>query len=137
MNNLNIPSIILSASGMATGGRVLHHLAQRLPDHRNTILFVGFQGAGTRGRAIQSGAKFVKIYGTLVPIRAQIESIENLSGHADYGEILTWLGRIKTAPRQTFITHGEPGPAQALREKITQQLKWNARVPAYLEKVTL
>jgi metallo-beta-lactamase family protein len=137
LNDQNFPTIIISASGMATGGRVLHHLAQRLPDHRNTVLFVGYQGAGTRGRTIQSGAEFVKIYGVMIPIRAQIESIENLSGHADYGEILKWLGRIKTPPRQTFLTHGEPAPAQALKEKITQQLKWNARVPAYLEKVSL
>jgi metallo-beta-lactamase family protein len=137
LNDQNFPTIIISASGMATGGRVLHHLAQRLPDHRNTVMFVGYQGAGTRGRTIQSGAQFVKIYGVMIPIRAQIESIENLSGHADYGEILKWLGRIKTPPRQTFLTHGEPGPAHALCDKITQQLKWNARVPTYLEKVAL
>jgi metallo-beta-lactamase family protein len=122
---------------MATGGRVLHHLAQRLPDPRNTVLFVGYQGAGTRGQKIQSGAKFIKIFGVDIPIHAQIETIGNLSGHADYGEILKWLGRIPRPPQQTFITHGEPGPAESLKEKITQQLHWNARVPAYLEKVSL
>jgi metallo-beta-lactamase family protein len=137
LNDSHAPCVIISASGMATGGRVLHHLAHRLPDPRNTVLFVGFQGAGTRGRTIQSGAGSVKIFGTMVPIHAQVESIENLSAHADYGEILQWLGRLQSPPRQTFITHGEPGPAESLREKITAQLKWSARAPAYLEKVSL
>ncbi|HLY59962.1 MAG TPA: MBL fold metallo-hydrolase [Terriglobia bacterium] len=137
LNASKTPCVIISASGMATGGRVLHHLAQRLPDPRNTVLFVGYQGAGTRGRTIQSGAQAVKIYAEMVPIRAQVESIENLSAHADYGEILKWLGRISAPPRQTFITHGEPGPAESLREKITAQLHWTARAPAYLEKVSL
>ena len=131
------PCIIISASGMATGGRVLHHLSRCLPDPRNTILMVGYQAEGTRGRTIQSGAGTVKIFNAMVPIRAQVETVDNLSGHADYGEILKWLGRLQTPPQQTFITHGEPGPAEALKEKITQQLHWNARVPADLEKVSL
>ena len=137
LNNAQGPRIIISASGMATGGRVLHHLAQRLPDPRNTVLFVGYQGAGTRGQKIQSGAKFIKIFGVDISVHAQIEDIGNLSGHADYGEILKWLGRISRPPQQTFITHGEPGPAESLKEKIIQKLHWNARVPAYLEKVSL
>jgi metallo-beta-lactamase family protein len=137
LNDARGPCLIISASGMVTGGRVLHHLARCLPDARNTVLMVGYQAEGTRGRTIQSRAGAVKIFNTLVPIRAQVETIDNLSGHADYGEILKWLGRLQTPPRQTFITHGEPGPAESLREKITRQLKWNARVPAYLEKVSL
>lgn len=137
LNDARGPAIIISASGMVTGGRVLHHLARCLPDPKNTVLFVGYQGAGTRGRTIQSGAKFVKIYGTMVPIHAQVENVENLSGHGDYSEILKWLGRFSSPPRQTFITHGEPGPAESLKEKITAQLHWTARVPAYLEKVSL
>ena len=99
LNDAHYPTIIISASGMATGGRVLHHLERCLPDHRNTILFVGFQAAGTRGQAIQSGAKAVKMYGHEVHVRARIETIENLSAHADYGEILAWLKRFSKAPR--------------------------------------
>jgi len=137
LNESHPPCVIISASGMATGGRVLHHLASCLPDPRNTVLFVGYQGAGTRGQIIQSGAEFVKIHGAMIPIRAQIQTIDNLSAHADYGEILMWLSRLTRAPRQAFITHGEPRAANALKERITQQLRWNARVPSYLEKVAL
>jgi metallo-beta-lactamase family protein len=137
LNDLKYPMIIISASGMATGGRILHHLERCLPDHRNTILFVGFQGAGTRGRIIQSGAEFVKMHGRQVRIRARIESMENMSAHADYGETLGWLGKFHKAPRTTFMVHGEPKAAEALRDKITQQLKWNAEVPSYLQKFTL
>ena len=137
LNDSRFPTIIISASGMATGGRVLHHLARCLPDHRNTILFVGFQAAGTRGQIIQSGARTVKMYGEEVPIRAQIECMENLSGHADYGEILRWLGQLPKAPKRTFLVHGEPPAAQALNEKITQQLHWEVSVAAYLQKISL
>ncbi len=137
LNNIRYPMIIISASGMATGGRVVHHLARCLPDHRNTILFVGFQAAGTRGRAIQSGAPAVKMHGREIPVRARIESLENLSGHADYGEILRWLARFPKAPQQTFLTHGEPKASESLREKISGQLRWNVRAPQYLEKVSL
>jgi metallo-beta-lactamase family protein len=129
--------VIISASGMATGGRVLHHLERCLPDHRNTILFVGFQAAGTRGKAIQSGAEAVKMYGHDVQVRARIESIENLSAHADYGEILAWLGRFPKPPGKSFIVHGEPTASEALRQRIAQQLRWDATVPTYLQQVTL
>lgn len=137
LNNANSPMIIISASGMATGGRVLHHLARCLPDPRNTILFEGFQSPGTRGHSIQSGAKFVKIHGGLVPVRAHVESMENLSGHADYGEILRWLARFPKAPQQVWLTHGEPSAADSLRQKIADQLHWPATVAAYLQKITL
>jgi len=137
LNDLKYPAIIISASGMATGGRILHHLERCLPDHRNTILFVGFQGAGTRGQIIKSGAEFVKMHGRQVRIRARIESMDNMSAHADYGEILGWLGKFKKTPRTTFLVHGEPKSAEALKGRITEQLRWNVEVPAYLQKFTL
>jgi len=137
LNEAHYPMAIISASGMATGGRVLHHLERCLPDHRNTVLFVGFQGAGTRGQIIKSGAESVKMHGREVRIRARIESMENLSAHADYGEILAWLGRFHKPPGKTFLVHGEPRAAEALQGKISQQLRWNATIPAYLEKVVL
>jgi metallo-beta-lactamase family protein len=137
LNEAHYPTIIISASGMATGGRVVHHLERCLPDHRNTILFVGFQAAGTRGQAIQSGAKSVKMYGREVNVSARIESIENLSAHADYGETLAWLKRFSRAPSRTFIVHGEPRAAEALHQRIAQQLQWNVEVPAYLDKIEL
>jgi metallo-beta-lactamase family protein len=137
LNDLKYPAIIISASGMATGGRILHHLERCLPDHRNTVLFVGFQGAGTRGQIIKSGAEFVKMHGRQVNIRAHVESMDNMSAHADYGEILGWLGKFKKAPSTTFLVHGEPKAAEALKGKITEQLRWNVEVPAYLQKFTL
>jgi len=134
LNDLRYPVIIISASGMATGGRVVHHLERCLPDHRNTVLFVGFQAAGTRGQIIESGAQAVKMYGHDVRIRARIEIMDNLSAHADYGEILGWLRRFRQAPGKTFLVHGEPKAAEALRQKITSELAWNVTVPAYLQK---
>jgi metallo-beta-lactamase family protein len=137
LNEVHYPIIIISASGMATGGRVVHHLERCLPDHRNTILFVGFQAAGTRGRAIQSGVKSVKMYGQDVPVRAHVESLEHLSAHADYGEILGWLGKFHNSPGKTFLVHGEPQAAESLKQKIAQQLRWDVTVPTYLQKVAL
>jgi metallo-beta-lactamase family protein len=137
LNQAHYPMIIISASGMATGGRVLHHLERCLPDHRNTVLFVGFQAAGTRGQTIKSGAESVKMHGHEVRIRARIESMENLSAHADYGEILGWLRQYGKPPRRTLLVHGEPRATEALKEKITQQLRWNVSIPSYLEKITV
>jgi metallo-beta-lactamase family protein len=137
LNDVHYPTIIISASGMATGGRVVHHLERCLPDHRNTILFVGFQAVGTRGHAIQSGVKAIKMYGHEVNVRARIETIENLSAHADYGEILAWLKRFSKAPGRTFMVHGEPRASEALRQRITKELHWDVAVPTYLQKVTL
>ncbi len=137
LNDAHYPTIIISASGMATGGRVVHHLERCLPDHRNTILFVGFQAAGTRGQAIQSGAQAVKMYGHEVHVRARIETIENLSAHADYGEILAWLGRFAKTPGKTLLVHGEPKASEALRQRIAQQLHWDVSVPTYLQQVKL
>jgi len=137
LNDVRDPMVIVSASGMATGGRVLHHLKRCLPDPRNTILFEGFQAAGTRGRTIQSGATSVKIFGEQVPVRAHVESMENFSAHADYGEILRWLGRFPKAPQKAYLVHGEPAAAKSLQEKITQQLGWATTVATYLQKITL
>ena len=129
--------IILAASGMATGGRVVHHLKAFAPDPRNTILFVGFQAAGTRGAAILNGAESVKIHGEYIPVRAEVQALSNLSAHADYAEIMDWLGGFKKPPRQTFITHGEPSAADALRHRIEETKRWNCRVPDYLQSVKL
>jgi metallo-beta-lactamase family protein len=112
-------------------------LERCLPDHRNTVLFVDFQGVGTRGRTIQSGAEKIKMHGHEVSIRARVETVENLSGHADYGEIFRWLGGFPKAPRKTFLVHGEPSAAGSLKEKITRQLGWDASVAAHLQKVPL
>jgi len=137
LNDARYPMVIISASGMATGGRVVHHLERCLPDHRNTILFVGFQAAGTRGKSIQTGAQAVKMYGQEVHVRARIETIENLSAHADYGEILNWLKRFSKAPGRTFMVHGEPKASEALQQRIVQQLHWDVAVPTYLQQVKL
>lgn len=137
INANKVPKVIISASGMATGGRVLHHLKDLAPDHRNTILFSGYQAGGTRGEAMLAGAKEVKIHGAFVPVRAQVESLHMLSAHADADEILQWLGKFERAPRMTFITHGEPAAADALRYRIEHELKWPVSVPDYKESFEL
>jgi metallo-beta-lactamase family protein len=137
LNTAAGPMIILAASGMATGGRVVHHLKAFAPDPRNTILFAGFQAAGTRGAAMLNGAESVKIYGAYVPVRAEVQILSNLSAHADYAEILDWLDSFQAPPRQTFITHGEPTAADALRHRIEEQKRWRCRVPDYRELVDL
>ncbi|HEX7090601.1 MAG TPA: MBL fold metallo-hydrolase [Longimicrobiales bacterium] len=131
------PAVIISASGMATGGRVLHHLKAFAPDPRNTILLTGYQAAGTRGASIAAGAGAVKIHGEYVPIRAEVAAIHGLSAHADRDEILDWLAGFRTPPRRTFITHGEPVPADALRHAIEERFGWDVTVPEHLERVTL
>jgi metallo-beta-lactamase family protein len=132
-----LPKVIISASGMATGGRVLHHLKQYAPDARNTILFAGFQAGGTRGAAMVAGAKAVKIYGAYVPVKAEVANLHMLSAHADADEILTWLRHFESPPRRTFITHGEPAASDALRHRIEQELHWTCCVPEYREEVEL
>jgi metallo-beta-lactamase family protein len=131
------PMIILAASGMASGGRVVHHLKAFTPNPHNTILFVGFQAAGTRGAAMVEGASSVKIHGEYVPINAEVASIKNMSAHADYVEILDWLRNFESAPKRTFITHGEPVAADAMRHHIEEKLDWHTCVPDYLETVEL
>ena len=132
-----IPSIVISSSGMATGGRVLFHLQAALPDRKNTVLFVGYQAAGTRGRQLVDGAREVKIRGQAVAVAARIEKIDSMSAHADSEEILRWLGEFPQAPRMTYLVHGEPGPMDALRGKIESRLHWNVRTPQHLEEVEL
>jgi len=131
------PKIIISASGMATGGRVLHHLKHYAPDPRNLILFAGFQAAGTRGAAIVAGAEEVKIHGEYVPIRAQVANLSMLSAHADADEIMNWLQRFPRPPRRTFVTHGEPGASSTLRDRIEHELRWPSAVPVQGERVAL
>ncbi|HEX6137300.1 MAG TPA: MBL fold metallo-hydrolase [Casimicrobiaceae bacterium] len=126
------PKVIIAASGMATGGRVLHHLRAYAPDARNTILFSGYQAGGTRGRALLDGATTIKMFGEYVPVRAQVAQIDNLSAHADGAEILDWLRAFRDPPRRTFVTHGEPAAADALRLRIGDTLRWRCEVPEYL-----
>ena len=130
-------SIIISASGMATGGRVLHHLAQYLPDPESVVVFVGYQAAGTRGARLQHGESEIKIHGEFVPVRARIESIGSLSAHADSSEIMRWLKGFTRPPRTTFIVHGEPDAAAALRDRIVNELSWNVVLPVYKGRVEL
>lgn len=137
LNQMKGPMIILSASGMASGGRVVHHLKAFAPKSNNTILFAGFQAAGTRGAAMVDGAREIKIHGEYYPIKARVEIISNLSAHADYEEILTWLKGFESAPKKTFIVHGEPVSADAMRIHIEEKLHWRAEVPDYLQTVTL
>jgi metallo-beta-lactamase family protein len=137
LNDLRDPAILISASGMATGGRVLHHLKAFAPDPRNTVLFVGFQAGGTRGEAMVNGAETVKIHGDYIPVRAEVVAMENLSAHADYMEIMAWLRGFGAPPKETFITHGEPAAADALRHRIEEQLGWRCRVPDYRERAAL
>jgi len=137
LNGLQGPGIIISASGMATGGRVLHHLAHWLPDPASAVIFVGYQGVGTRGRRMQDGEKQVKIHGQMVPVNAHVESISSLSAHADADEILRWLRGFKRPPRKTFVVHGEVGSATALRDRIVSELRWEAVIPTYKETVEL
>ncbi|MBK7600504.1 MAG: MBL fold metallo-hydrolase [Acidobacteria bacterium] len=129
--------IVISASGMATGGRILHHLKKRLPDDRNTVIFVGFQAEGTRGRRIMDGEKEIKIFGEMIPVNARIEKLENLSAHADYREILRWLGGFKNRPQKVFLVHGEPKAQDALKQKIVEKFGWDVEIPDYLQKFEL
>jgi len=131
------PKVIVSASGMATGGRVLHHLEAFASDPRNLILFAGFQAGGTRGAAMTAGAETIKVHGRYIPIRAMVENLHMLSAHADADEILAWLHRFRTAPKMTFITHGEPAAADALRHRIAEELGWACTVPAYRDQADL
>ncbi len=131
------PAIIISSSGMATGGRVLHHLKASLPDSRNTVLFVGYQAEGTRGRRLVNGEKAVKIHGQMVAVNAKIELIESMSAHADSKEILMWLRGFKRPPQTTFLVHGEPTAMETLNTSIKAELAWNTKMPEHGETVQL
>ncbi len=135
INAVASPAIIISSSGMVTGGRITHHLAQRLPDPRNLILFIGFQAPGTRGFTIKSKAPEVKLFGDYVPIRAQVAALEQFSDHADPPELLEWLHTFRNQPGVTYLVHGEPDASGQLRDVMKKDLGWNVQVAQYLEKV--
>jgi metallo-beta-lactamase family protein len=132
-----IPAIVISASGMATGGRVLHHLKAALPDPRNSVLLVGFQAAGTRGRQLVDGAQTVKIHGQIIPVHATVDKIDSMSAHADSHEILRWLHGFTRPPRLTFLVHGEAVAMEALQASIKATLGWNTKLPEHEETVEL
>jgi metallo-beta-lactamase family protein len=131
------PCIVISASGMASGGRVLHYLKAALPNPRHTVLFVGYQAAGTRGRHLLEGATSVKIHGEYVPVGARIERIDSMSAHADQNEIMRWLGGFSRPPAMTYLVHGEMAAQEALRTRIEKELGWATHVPEYGEQVTI
>jgi metallo-beta-lactamase family protein len=131
------PSIVISSSGMATGGRVLHHMKAALPDGRFTVLFVGYQAEGTRGRDLVDGAREVKIHGEFVAVNARIAKIDSMSAHADRNETLRWLKGFGTAPKVTYLVHGEPAAQASLKARIEAELGWTVEVPEYRQAVTL
>jgi len=134
INATQFPAIIVSSSGMVTGGRILHHLTQRLPDPKNTVIFIGFQAPGTRGFTIKSGAPEVRIFGETVAIRAQIATLEQFSDHADTPELLEWLHTFPSKPGVTYLVHGEPAASSQLRDAMTKELGWNVQVAEWMEK---
>jgi len=135
-NNNGMPKVIISASGIATGGRVLHHLKHYVGDPRNTVLLAGFQAAGRRGDRLARGEKEIKFHVHLWPVRAEIVKLDNMSAHA-YSEILTWLENFSSPPRRVFVTHGEIEAAEAMKEKIEEAFGWNVLVPSYMHKEAL
>ncbi len=137
LNTRRGPMVIIAGSGMATGGRVVHHLKAFAPDPRNTVVFAGYQAGGTRGAAMQQGARTIRIHGQDVPLRAEVATVSNLSAHADYEEIIGWLSRAGSKPVRTFITHGEPDAADALRQHIEERLGWACKVPDYRDVISL
>ena len=137
INSVAGPAVIISSSGMMTGGRIVHHLRQRLPSERNTIVIGGYMAVGTRGRQLQDGARFIRMFGHDVPVRAAVESAPGLSGHADRTELLRWLGDLDQAPRRTFLTHGEPASADAFAHELKTTRGWNVTAPSLGEKIEL
>lgn len=129
------PAVIIASSGMATGGRIVHHLFAGLPDARHTVLFVGFQAAGTRGRQLVDGAQHVKMFGQHVPVHARIEKIDGMSSHADAGEIVRWLRTFPKAPKVAYLVHGEVVAQEALKLRIMTELGWRVEVPVHGQKV--
>jgi metallo-beta-lactamase family protein len=137
INNVKTPCIIVSASGMISGGRVLHHLEQRLPDSRNAVILAGFQAQGTRGRAVLEGAKTLRLFGHEVPVNAEIVQMGQFSGHAGKSELLRWLGGLPAAPKQTYLTHGEPVASQSLQKTMQEKFQWKVAVARYLDTVNV
>lgn len=137
LNRSKGPMVIIAGSGMATGGRIIHHLHEWADDPRNLIVLAGFQAGGTRGALIRDGAKTVRVFGDDVPIAAEVVNLDTLSAHADADEILAWAKRMPKPPRETFVNHGEPAAADALRARLKRELGWNARVPDHLGRFDL
>lgn len=137
LDHLSVPCVIISASGMATGGRVLHHLKYFMGDQKNAIVFAGFQAGGTRGDRMMKGEAEIKIHGEYFPLNALVHNLSNVSAHADYEETLNWLGNFRKAPIKIFVTHGEAEAAESLKIKIEERFGWSAEVPAYMESVVL
>jgi metallo-beta-lactamase family protein len=137
LDRIREPAIILAASGMATGGRVVHHLKVFAGDARNTILFSGFQAGGTRGASMVAGARAVRIHGESVAVRAEVTQLDSASAHADADELIAWLRQMPGSPRRVFVTHGEPLASDALRQRIQGDLGWQASVPEYRDEVAL
>src|SRR5262249_25478643 len=131
------PSIVIASSGMATGGRVIHHLEAVLPNPKNTVLFVGYQAAGTRGRLLTDGAKTVRLKGRDVSVAARIEKLDSMSAHADAGEILRWLSGFKRPPAMTYLVHGEPAALDALKQRIETERGWPTHIARYEERVEI
>jgi len=137
LNDMKKSAIIISASGMATGGRVLHHLYHRLPNEQDTVLLAGYQAEGSRGRSILEGEKFIKMFGTQVPVNCHVREVHGLSAHADQSELIRWLSNFKKAPKTTFIVHGEEASATIFSQIIQQKLGWNTVIPEYLQTMSL
>lgn len=137
LNDMRGPRIIISASGMLTGGRVLHHAMRVLPDEKGTMIFVGYQAAGTTGRRIQDGEREVRIMKNWIPVRCHVEKVEGFSAHADWKAVLRWLSSLTTAPKTVFTTHGEPDAAAAMAGHIRERFGWNVMVPGYEDSVEL
>jgi metallo-beta-lactamase family protein len=137
INTIKKRAIIISASGMVTGGRILHHLKERLSQPQHTVLFIGYQAQGTRGRTILEGKESVRMFGQEVPIKAKIERIEGFSGHADYNELLAWMMGFNRAPKKVFLVHGEPEASSAMADHIRKQFKWDVTVPEEDDAVEL
>ncbi|MGA2511190.1 MAG: MBL fold metallo-hydrolase [Candidatus Acidiferrales bacterium] len=137
INDVVSPCIIISASGMITGGRIKHHLAKRLPDSRSTVLIVGYQAEGSGGRALLDGAKYLRIHNEQIPVRAEIVEIGELSAHAGRSELVRWLSGFQAPPHQTFMVHGEPSGLNGLRDAIAAQYRWPVTIPDYLQSFDL
>ena len=137
LGDLRSSAIILAASGMATGGRVVHHLKTFAPDARNLILLSGYQAGGTRGASLVAGAKTIHIHGREIPVRAEVAQLASMSGHADADELMAWMRRFLPPPKRVFVTHGEPAASDALRRRIEAELKWTVLVPEYRDSFEL
>jgi metallo-beta-lactamase family protein len=137
LNSIDGPAIIISASGMATGGRILHHLKLRLPDERNTVLFVGYQARGTKGRRLIEGEDRIRIHGRWIPVKAHVSRVSGLSAHADAGELMIWLDRRQREPERVVLIHGEYEAQQALAERLREELGWDPSIPDLGETLSI